>query len=464
MAKDYLKKAIETVPDSQQLAWAENDFCAMIFFGMNTFSGRECGTGFEEPDLFNPTALNTDQWVKAVKNSGMQGLILSCKHYDGFCLWPTEQTEHSIKSSSWKDGQGDLVRAVSDSCKKYGIKFGISLPLWDMHEPSYGKGREYDVFFMNQLKELLTDYGEIFCVWLDGTCNRSKNEPVQEYDLDAYYKLIRDLQPNAAIADVGPDVRWCGNYMGVCRKSEWSVVPSYYNIIKRAEMKYTAPVNYALPDLGERKRIKKCEDFIWYPCAVNVSLREGRFYRKEEDYAVKPLSKVMKIYNGSAGANATLVLNLAPQPDGTLHEKDVEALLTVGAVLSLHFEDNLALDSSMEGNCKKDDLHAPSMALPDRKGYWHSGFDTKKPELILDMGDEYDVDRVVLRENIETGQQIEAFSIYLELDGKWKRMAKGTVIGNKRIVEFDYARRTRRVKLVIEKMREFATVKSFEVY
>ena len=464
MGKDYLQKAIETVPDRRQLAWSENDFCAMIFFGMNTFTGRECGTGFEEPDLFKPSALNTDQWVKTVKVAGMKGLILACKHYDGFCLWPTEQTDHSVKSSEWLNGEGDVVKSVADSCRKFGIPFGIYLPLWDMHEPSYGTGKAYDTFFLNQLRELLTNYGEVFCVWLDGSCGRGKNEPQQSYDLEAYYALIRELQPNAVIADVGPDVRWCGNYMGVCRESEWSVVPAYYNIIKRAEMNYTGAVNYALPDLGERKRIKNCDEFVWYPCAVNVSLRGGRFYKKEEDFAVKPLSKVMKLYEASAGANASLILGLSPQPDGTLNEKDAEALLTIGAVLSLHFEDNLALDSSMSGNCKKDDLHAPSMALPDHKGFWHSGTETKNPELILDMGDEYDVDRVLLRENIATGQQIEKFSLYIEQNGKWKRMAKGTVIGSKRLIEFDYHRRTRRVKLVIEQMRGFATIKSFEVY
>ena len=300
---------------------------AMVFFGMNTFTGRECGTGFEEPDLFKPSSLNTDQWAKVVKTAGMKGLIFACKHYDGFCLWPTEQTDYSVKSSEWLGGQGDVVKSVADSCRKYGLKFGIYLPLWDKHEPSYGQGKAYDTFFLNQLRELLTDYGDVFCVWLDGTCDRGKNDPEQSYDLEAYYALIRELQPNAVIADIGPDVRWCGNYMGVCRESEWSVVPAYYNIIRRAEMNYTGRVDYALPDLGERKRIKSCSEFVWYPCAVNVSLRGGRFYKKEEDYAIKPLNKVMKLYEASAGANASLILGLSPQPDGTLD--DILAAISV---------------------------------------------------------------------------------------------------------------------------------------
>ncbi len=468
MATDFLEKAVSTVPSKRQLDWMDVEYSGIIYFGMNTFTGRNEGTGFEEPDLFNPTSFSAEQWVKVAKRSGMNGLVLNCKHYDGFCLWPTEYTDYSVKSSKWLDGEGDVVKAVSDACRKYDMKFGIALSPLDYHEPSFGKGKEYDIFFMNLLRELLTNYGDVFCVSLDGASDRRKNAKSQAYDWTSYFKLIRELQPNAAITNCGPDVRWCGNNSGVCRVSEWSVVPAYYRAVDiDSDKKISVPkgaVNFTQTDIGSRRKIKHCDDFIWYPAEVAFPLRDDWFYKKGNVLSIKPLSKLQKIYEGSVGGNASMLLGIAPHPDGLISEKDIETLVTFGAVLSLHFEDNLANDSTMQGNCKLDDLHAPSMALPDKPGYWHSGNDPKDAELILDMGDEYDVDRIVLGENIETGQQIEKFVLYVEKDGKWKKVETGTVIGRKHICELELSIRTRRVKLVILKTRKFATIKEFSVY
>ena len=467
MATDFLEKAIQVVPDKRQLDWMDVEFAGIIHFGMNTFSGREEGTGFEELDLFNPTAFSPEQWVKIAKLCGMKALVLNVKHHDGFCLWPTKYTDYSVKSCAWMNGEGDVVKALSDCCRKAGLKFGISLSPLDYHEKTFGTGKAYDEFFMNLLRELLTDYGDIYCVSLDGAVGKGRNGTVQSYDWESYFALIRELQPNAAITNCGPDVRWVGNDKGVTRISEWSVVPSHYRLFDTKTCKYLPPKaepNYTQTDIGSRKKIKKFDEFIWYPAEVTLPLRDGWFYRKSENLSIKPLSKLQKVYEGSVGGNGSMLLGISPRPDGMIDEKDVETLMTFGAVLSLHFEDNLALDSSMTGNCKLDDLHAPSRALPDKQGYWHSGYDTQKPELILDMGDDYDVDRILLRENVETGQQIEEFTVFAELDGKWKKLCEGTVIGHKRLCELKATVRTRRLKLVIEKTRKFATIKSFEVY
>ncbi len=468
MAIDYLEKAVAAVPTKRQLDFMATEFNGIINFGMNTFTGRDEGTGFEEPDLFNPTAFDAEQWVKVAKRTGMTGLILNCKHHDGFCLWPSVYTDYSVKSSCWLDGEGDVVKAVSDACRKYGMKFGVSLSPLDYHEPSFGKGKQYDIFFKNLLRELLTNYGEIFCVSLDGAVDNRKNGKIQQYDWEGYFKLIRELQPNAAITNCGPDIRWCGNNAGVCRISEWSVVPSCYKAVdpdsdKKISVGKT-PVNFTQIDIASRRKIKRCDDFIFYPAEVTMPLRDSWFYKQGQVLSIKPLSKLEKVYNGSVGGNANFLLGLTPQPDGVIGEKDIETLATFGAVLSLHFEDNLAVDSSMQGSCQLDDLHSPARALPDKQGYWHSGNDPKEAELILDMGDDYDADRVVLCENIETGQQIEKFALYVEVDGKWKKMETGTVIGRKRICEFKYPIRTRRIKLVILKTRKFATIKEFSVY
>ncbi|MBQ8027098.1 MAG: alpha-L-fucosidase [Clostridia bacterium] len=468
MAIDYLEKAVSVVPTKRQIEYMNTEFNGIINFGMNTFTSRDEGTGFEEPDLFNPTAFSAEQWVKVAKRTGMTGLVLNCKHHEGFCLWPTEQTDYSVKSSCWLNGEGDVVRAVSDACRKYDLKFGIALSPLDYHEPSFGMGNEYNIFFKNLLRELLTNYGEIFCVSLDGATDNRKNGKKQAYDWEGYFKLIRELQPDAAITNCGPDIRWCGNNSGICRISEWSVVPAYYKAFDIDSDKKISvsggKVDFTQTDIASRRKIKRCDEFTWYPAEVTMPLRETWFYKKGGVLSIKPLSKLQKVYDGSVGGNGSMLLGIAPQPDGLIGEKDIETLATFGAILSLHFDDNLALESTMQGSCKLDDLHSPTRALPDKTGYWHSGNNPEDAELILDMGDEYDVDRVVLSENIETGQQIEKFALYVEKDGKWKKVESGTVIGRKRICEMKVSIRTRRIKLVILKTRKFATIKEFSVY
>ncbi len=467
MAKDFLEKANKTVPSARQLDWMDVEFAGLINFGLNTFSGREEGTGFEEPDLFNPTNFVPEQWVKMAKLCGMKALMLNVKHHDGFCLWPSAMTDYSVKSSSWKQGEGDVVAAVSSLCQKEGLKFGIAISPLDFHEPSFGTGKAYDDFFKGLLRELLTNYGEIYAVWLDGASGKGRNGTEQIYDWEGYFKLIRELQPAAAITNCGPDVRWCGNNKGVSRESEWSVLPSDYRFFDPETCKFTHPknkVNFSEPDLGSRRKIKKADGFVFYPCEMTVPIRDGWFYKKAEDLSVKPLSKLEKFYLTSVGSNGSLLLGLAPKPDGTLDEKDVETLATLGAVLSLHFEDNLAFESSMQGSSQLDELHSPTRALPDKKGYWHSGFGVQNAELILDMGDDYDVDRVVLCENIETGQQVEEFALFYEEGGKWKKLYEGTTIGRKKICELKIFMRMRKIKLVIKKTRDFATIKEFSAY
>lgn len=464
MPVDFIEKANSAHPSPRQLKWMETEYAGFLHFGMNTFSGKEEGSGFEDIDTFNPTAYNPEQWIKTAKHAGMQAVVMTAKHHEGFCLWQTETTMFSVKGCQWKNGEGDVVRDVAELCEKYGLKFGIYISPLDLNHPAYGKGEEYNAVFEKQLTELLTNYGDIYAVWIDGAT--SKDKP-QGYNWESWFKLIRQLQPDCTITNCGPDVRWAGNNVGITRESEWSVVPEHYRIFDidngKINIGKTSP-NFSLNDIGSRKQLKKHDSFTFYPAEYAVSLREGWFYRKGEDISVKPLSKLQRIYEGSVGANGSLLLGFCPQPDGRLNEKDIEALVTFGAVLSLHFEDNLALDSSMSGNCKLDDLHAPERALPDKKGFWHSGFNAKKPELIIDMGDDYDVDRVVLKEHIQTGQQIEEFVLFAQIGNKWKKIYKGTVIGRKRIAELKYTTRTRRVKLQITKMRDFATIDSFELY
>jgi len=473
MAKtpDYVKYAASIVPSERQLKWQELEFYSFIHFGMNTFTDSEWGNGNEDPELFNPTDLDCRQWAKLCKLSGMRGLILTAKHHDGFCLWPSAYTDHCVRSSKWMDGKGDVVAECAKACKEFGIKFGIYLSPWDRHEETYGSGDAYNEFFKNQLRELLTGYGELFCVWFDGACGEGPNGKVQEYDWDGYYKLIRELQPDATINITGPDVRWCGNEAGVCRKSEWSVVPYYYSnaelIAAQSQQNVTKPpkkISHTNLDLGSRKAIKKCNKLIWYPAEVDTSIRKGWFYHESDDYSVKPLSKLMDIYYNSVGANASFLLNIPPTPEGKIHEKDIETLLSMGAQLEIDFNENLAEGSIITDNRHLDEKHAGQMALSEyADSYWHSGDNPDGAELILDLGDEYDIDKIVLGEHIRTGQQIEKFTLYVQLNGKWKKIAKETVIGHKRICRFKEVR-ARYFKLVINQARCFATISKFEAY
>lgn len=468
---EYVKYAASIVPSERQLKWHEMEFYAFIHYGMNTYTNSEWGSGNEDPELFAPEKLDCRQWVKLCKLSGMKGLILTAKHHDGFCLWQTQYTDHSVASSKWKDGNGDVVAECAAACKEFGIKFGIYVSPWDRHEASYGSGEEYNEFFRNQLRELLTNYGELFCVWFDGACGEGKNGKKQEYDWESYYALIRELQPDAVISVCGPDVRWCGNEAGVCRKSEWNVVPYYHSthemIAASSQQNVSKPpktVNPTALDLGSRKAIKKCNKLIWYPSEVDVSLRKGWFYHPSDDYNIKPLTKLMQIYYNSVGANASLLLNLSPTPEGKIHEKDVETLLSVGAQLEIDFNENLAEGSIITDNRHLDEEHIGQMALSNNpEEYWHSGDEPEGSELVLDLSDEYDIDKIVLGEHIRTGQQIEKFTLYAKIDGKWKKLAAETVIGYKRICRFDEIR-VRYFKLVINEARCFATISKFEAY
>ena len=445
---DFVKYAASIVPSERQLKWQELEFYAFFHFGINTYTNSEWGNGNEDPELFNPEKLDCRQWVKICQLAGMKAVILTCKHHDGFCLWPSAYTDHSVRSSKWKDGKGDVVAECAKACKEFGLKFGVYLSPWDRHEPTYGSGEAYNRYFMNQLRELLTGYGDIFCVWFDGACGEGPNGKVQQYDWESYYKLIRELQPEATINITGPDVRWCGNEAGVCRASEWSVVPYWHSnheiIAAQSQKNVSKPpkkINPTALDLGSRKAIKKCNKLIWYPAEVDVSLRKGWFYHPEEDYSVKPLSKLMEIYYNSVGSNANFLLNISPTPEGKIHEKDMETLLSMGAQLEIDFNENLAEGSVITDSRHLDEKHAGQMALsnnPDE--YWHSGDDPEGAELILDLGDDYDIDKIVLGEHIRTGQQIEKFTLYAMVKGKWKKFGAGTTIGYKKICRFDETR------------------------
>lgn len=466
--------AAKVVPSPRQLAWQKMEFYAFCHFGMNTFTGKEWGDGTASPALFQPTDFDADQWAKAVKSAGMRGLILTCKHHDGFCLWPSKYTEYSVKNSPFRNGQGDVVREVADACKRNGLKFGIYLSPWDRHEQTYGQGEPYNTYYKNQLRELLTEYGELFCVWLDGACGEGKNGKVQKYDWQGFYAVMRELQPNAAICISGPDVRWIGNEAGVCRKSEWSVVPSWLSVNefiaeksqKTDDKNFAKKHNAMTLDLGSRKAIKGETDLIWYPAEVDTSIRPGWFYHENEDSKVKSIDRLYKIYLNSVGGNASLLLNIPPDKTGKIHAEDAMVLDSFGRLLKREFPENLLEKARASSTSEVDNEHRAAFALSDDENFWQAALDDEKPELIVDFGQETRFDSVILQENIATGQQIEEFDLFIQKKGsnRWKRVGKYTVIGYKRICRLKKAYTTRKIRIRIRSHRGKATLLHVAAY
>lgn len=264
---DIVWKAAHVVPSQRQLEWQKLELTAFVHFGLNTFAEKQWGSGSDNPELFNPTDFDPEQWVSVLKQAGFRSLLLTCKHHDGFCLWPSAYTDYDLTASPWKDGKGDVVKEVSEACRKYGLLFGVYLSPWDMHEQTYGTP-EYNDFFVNQLTELLTQYGPIAEVWFDGACGEGPNGKKQEYDFDRWYKLIRELQPQAIISIMGPDVRWVGNERGIARKTEWSVVPN--DKLDPAMIAENSQKELIMPptkvtmdkDLGSREVISKARTLV----------------------------------------------------------------------------------------------------------------------------------------------------------------------------------------------------------
>ena len=468
------QELIQIVPSDRQLAYQETEFYAFFHFGMNTYTDREWGDGTENPELFHPAELDADQWVSAAKNAGMKGVILTCKHHDGFCLWPTRYTRHSVAASPWKNGTGDVVREVSDACRRHGMKFGIYLSPWDRNQPCYGTGKEYDDYYLSQLTELLTGYGEIFSVWLDGACGEGPNGKKQVYDWARYYACVRKYQPNACICVCGPDIRWCGNEAGDVRKSEWSVVPARTALAESVQEKSQQAddeefrqrkITSDMEDLGSRAALQGEKDLIWYPAEVNTSIRPGWFYHEKEDDQVKSLAELIHIYCGSVGGNATFLLNIPPMPNGLLHPNDVARLAEFGQWKRNAFFGNLA--EAAEITASSEDVAYPVQnVLTDTRTTWYqpaNGTTASPAELIFDLHTQKELGYLVLKEAIQHSQRVEAFQVYAQKEEKWVPIYEGTVVGYQKIVDLS-GFFTRKLKIVFSDYRVVPLISFVGIY
>lgn len=428
-------KPFGPLPTERQLRWHEMEFYGFLHFTVNTFTDKEWGYGDEHETVFNPTDFDANQIVKVAKAAGMKGLILTAKHHDGFCLWPSRYTEHSVKNSPWRNGKGDVVKEVSEACRRHGLKFGVYLSPWDRNHANYARP-EYLTYYRNQLRELLTNYGDVFTVWFDGAnggdgfyggAKEKRNiDNRTYYDWENTRKMVRELMPMAVMfSDAGPDMRWVGNERGIAGDPCWATL--------NAADRYPGGTSDGL-NSGERPGTD------WIPAECDVSIRPGWFYHAKEDARVKTAAQLLDIYYQSVGRGADLNLNLPPDRRGQIHENDIASLREFRRILDATFAKDLARGaklsaSNTRGGAKR---FAPKNLLDhQRDTYWATDDNITAPELVLDLGKPTTFNVISLREYLPLGQRIDAFALDQWKNGQWVEFVKGTSIGNRRLLRFD---------------------------
>lgn len=456
-------KPLLPVPSKAQLAWHEMEMNAFIHFTTNTFTNLEWGYGDEAEIVFNPTALDVDQWITTFKEAGFKGVILTCKHHDGFCLWPSAYTTHSVKNSPYKNGQGDIVREVSDACQRQGLKFGIYLSPWDRNHQDYGKP-EYITYYRNQLQELFTRYGPVFEMWFDGANGGDGyyggSREIRRIDGKSYYEwnrtldLIRSLQPEVLFfSDAGPDIRWVGNEQGHVNETNWNTI--------------TPDTLYAgKPGINRLLNTGSMDGTHWIPAEVDVSIRAGWFYHTKEDTLVKTPEELFDIYLTSVGRGSVLLLNIPPDQRGQIHENDVEALKGFRKLLDERFSRNLAIDASITADSyrgKSRQYSPENMIDQDKDTYWATDDAQHTSSFEITLPNPETVSYIVLQEYIPLGQRVKAFKADIWQDNGWQEVASGTTIGYKRIVRIAPVV-THRIRIRITDSKESLLISNVEIY
>lgn len=453
-------EACGPVPTEAQLKWQELERYAFIHFSMNTFTDMEWGYGDKDPQLFNPSELDCRQWCRLFKDAGMKGVILTVKHHDGFCLWPSAYTDYSVKQSPWRNGNGDLVRELADACKEYGLKLGIYLSPWDRNHKEYGT-EAYITYFRNQLNELLTNYGDIFEVWFDGANGGSGYyggaDETRSVDRKTYYdwpgtnQLVKKLQPDAVIfSDAGPDVRWCGNEAGWVGETNWSTL--------RREEVWPGWPHYQQLQNGHE------DGSYWVPAEVNVSIRPGWFYHEDQDEQVKTVDQLLDVYYHSVGRNATWNLNIPIDKRGLVHPTDSAVLMEVAKILQNNFKENLALQAEVRAsNVRGKDFAAAHLIDGNKDSYWATDDEVTSASVEFDFKVPTAINQFLVQEYIRLGQRVKAFTLEAFVGDEWQVVATGSTIGYKRILRFP-TEETQKLRFTINDAKACPLLSNVEIY
>jgi alpha-L-fucosidase len=458
------------IPTTRQLRWHEMEMYGLIHFGLNTFQNKEWGYGDAEPTLFNPTQFDAEQIVLAAKTGGLKGLIIVAKHHDGFALWPTGTTDYNISRSSWRNGEGDVVRAFQQACARHGLRLGVYCSPWDRNNKDYGSPA-YLKIYREQLRELYSNYGELFVSWHDGANGgdgyyggaREKRmiDRTTYYDWATTWEMTRRLQPGAVIfSDIGPDVRWVGNEKGFAAETSWATfAPVAPDGVGRAAPGYSKDEEAP----GGHANAK-----TWIPAECDVPLRKGWFYHADQDSTVKTAIQLYDIYLKSVGRGADLDLGLAPDTRGLLHERDVVALQEFGELLRRTFSHNLARGAKLQAsNVRGNDERSSGPARlvdDDRYTHWATDDEVTTAELTVEFAKPATFRVVRLRENIKLGQRIEALALDAWSGSGWSEIAQATSIGANRLIRLDSNVTASKVRLRITRSRASIVLSDLGLY
>jgi alpha-L-fucosidase len=407
------------LPTKQQLAWHEMEFYLFVHFGPNTFTGKEWGHGDEPADIFNPTQLDCRQWARIAKQAGAKGIIITAKHHDGFCLWPSKYSRHTVEESKWRNGKGDVLKELSKACKEYGLKFGVYISPWDRNHPQYGTP-EYNDVFVSTMKEIFENYGPVWELWWDGANGEGPNGKRQVYDWDRFKKTVKEFSPNTVVfSDVGPHIRWVGNESGFAGKTNWN----YLDTVGYTPGEGAPPLDTLMTGNAFGK--------AWIPAECDVSIRPGWFYHAAEDEKVKSGEQLFDIYLKSVGRGANFLLNVPPDRRGLIHEIDSAALIRFKKLRDESFTNNLLRNAKTFWELNDDD--PIRFRIFDDKG---SVYGINVQSFTVQLAATTKINCIVLREAIHLGQSIEKFKIVLFNNDQQVGEVTGTTIGRKRILTF----------------------------
>ncbi len=419
----FSQKNDSPIPTRQQLAWHATDYYLFMHFGPNTFTDKEWGEGTEAEDLFNPSQLDCRQWCSVAKAAGAKAIIITAKHHDGFCLWPSKFSNHTVRESKWKDGKGDVLKELSQACRESGLKFGVYLSPWDRNHPEYGTPK-YNEVFVNMMKEIFQNYGPIWELWWDGANGEGPNGKKQVYDWRRFENTVRQYSPKTVVfSDIGPDIRWVGNENGIAGETNW-------NFLDTAGFKrgLGAPPTDTL-NQGNVNGKK------WIPAECDVSIRPGWFYHPEEDVKVKTPQQLFELYLESVGRGANLLLNVPPDRRGLISEVDQGTLMEFKRLRDQSFSDNLLRQATTYYQFSRKDLSSNDLTFRSLDSL-STAYSINLQNFIVELPEPTKMNCIVLREAIHMGQSIRKFRIVLYENAKMVKEISGTTVGKKRILTF----------------------------
>lgn len=454
---------VHPLPSPAQLRWHAMEMNAFVHFSINTFTDKEWGYGDESPRLFNPTAFDAGQWAQTFRDTGFKGVILTCKHHDGFCLWPSAYTPHSVKNSPWRSGQGDVVRELADACRESGLAFGIYVSPWDRNHGDYGRP-EYLAYYRNQLDELFSSYPPLFEMWFDGANGgdgyyggareRRKIDGATYYDWPATLNLVRKYAPDVIFfSDAGPGVRWVGNERGVAGETNWNLITPDTLYAGKGGLE---------PLLNEGSE----NGTHWIPAETDVSIRPGWFYHEREDSLVKSPEQLFAIYLTSVGRGSTLLLNVPPDRRGLIHERDVASLKGFHELLDTRLRHDLAREATASGTGyrgAREEYHPSQLVDGEPATYWATDDGVVQGSIELAWEAPRSIRYIMLREAIELGQRVKEFTVEARMNGQWTMITSGTTIGYKRILSVDSVTTTQ-LRVTITDSRACPVLHTVSVY